>query len=206
MSKPLSPLLASSSRVSRAAGRKPLLVLLAGMVLGAAAIAGGAGVWRGLPGGTNAAFSTARAIPVVQALGSLTADKFAACTCPMDNNAEGFFILDFLTGDLTGGVLNPQAGAAKFTRVYSYNVLADLGVQAGAAREPRFLLLAGGMNFVGPGANTMAQSVLYVTDVATGVTAAYAIPWVSQQARVPGRAELVLLDIARPRGGGPVAP
>jgi len=48
--------------------------------------------------------------------------------------------------------------------------------------------------------------VLYVTDVSTGVTAAYAIPWVVQQARVPGRAELVLLDIARPRGGGAVAP
>jgi hypothetical protein len=144
-------------------------------------------------------------LPRVHGLGSLTADKFAACTCPMDINSEGFFILDFLTGDLTGGVLNPQAAAAKFTRMFSYNVLGDLGVQAGA-KEPRFLLLAGGMNFVGPGANTMAQSVLYVTDVTTGVTAAYAIPWVPQQARVPGRAELVLLDIARPRGGGAVAP
>jgi hypothetical protein len=145
-------------------------------------------------------------LPRVHGLGSLTADKFAACTCPMDINSEGFFILDFATGDLTGGVLNPQAAAAKFTRIFSYNVLADLGVKIAAATEPRFLLLAGGMNFVGPGANTMAQSVLYVTDVTTGVTAAYAIPWVTQQARVPGRAELVLLDIARPRGGGAVAP
>jgi hypothetical protein len=202
MSNPLSTL---SSRLSHAAARKPLLMLLTSMALGAAVIVGGAAVRRALLGGSSDAFSAAGPIPVAHALGSLTADKFAACTCPMDINSEGFFILDFLTGDLTGGVLNPQAAAAKFTRMFSYNVLADLGVQAGA-KEPRFLLLAGGMNFVGPGANTMAQSVLYVTDVTTGVTAAYAIPWVTQQARVPGRAELVLLDIARPRAGGAAAP
>jgi hypothetical protein len=180
-----------------------------GAVLRLAAVALTACGLGGMLGGVivtaSRQFGGADLLPRVHGLGSLTADKFAACTCPVDNNSEGFFILDFLTGDLTGGVLNPQAGAAKFTRVFSYNVLADLGVQAGA-KEPRFLLLAGGMNFVGPGANTMAQSVLYVTDVSTGVTAAYAIPWVVQQARVPGRAELVLLDIARPRGGGVVPP
>jgi hypothetical protein len=145
-------------------------------------------------------------LPQVQAVGSLASDTFAACTTPMDNSAEGFFILDFQTGDLTGGVLNPQANAAKFTRVYASNVLKDLGFEAGKVKDPKFLLVAGGMNFVGPGSNTLAQSVLYVTDVSTGVTAAYGIPWVAQQARVPGKAEFVLLDIARPRGGGAAAP
>ena len=51
----------------------------------------------------------------------------------------------------------------------------------------------------------MAQSVLYVTDAATGVTVAYGIPWNSQQTAGGGGpllAELVPLDIARPRGGG----
>ena len=51
----------------------------------------------------------------------------------------------------------------------------------------------------------MAPSVLYVTDAATGVTVAYGIPWSSQQAPGAGgpvMAELVPLDIARPRGGG----
>lgn len=145
-------------------------------------------------------------LPQVQAVGSVASDSFAACTAPMDNSVEGFFILDFQTGDLTGGVLNPQANAAKFTRVYASNVLKDLGFEAGKVKAPRFLMVAGGMNFVGPSSNTLAQSVLYVTDVSTGVTAAYGIPWVSQQARVPGKAEFVLLDIARPRGGGAAAP
>jgi hypothetical protein len=147
-----------------------------------------------------------RRLPQVQALGSLAADSFAACTAQMDNTAEGFFILDFQTGDLTGGVINPQANAAKFTRVYSTNILKDIGFDAARTKEPKFLLVSGRMSFAGPGSNTLAQSVLYVTDVATGVTAAYGIPWNPQQARVPGKAELVLLDVARPRGGGAPAP
>jgi hypothetical protein len=145
-------------------------------------------------------------LPQVQAIGSVASDSFAACTAAMDNSVEGFFILDFQTGDLTGGVLNSQGNAAKFTRVYASNVLKDLGFEAGKVKDPKFLLVAGGMNFIGPNSNTLAQSVLYVTDVSTGVTAAYGIPWVSQQARVPGKAEFVLLDIARPRGGGAPAP
>jgi len=51
----------------------------------------------------------------------------------------------------------------------------------------------------------MASSVLYVTDAATGVTVAYGIPWNAQQTAggaAPVMAELVTLDIARPRGGG----
>jgi hypothetical protein len=44
--------------------------------------------------------------------------------------------------------------------------------------------------------------VLYVTDVSTGVTVAYGIPWNSQQAAAAGVQELVPLDIAKPRGGG----
>jgi hypothetical protein len=146
--------------------------------------------------------SGGRSLPQVQALASLAADSFAACTTLIDATAEGFFILDFQTGDLTGGVINPQANAAKFTRVFSYNVLKDVGFDAARTKEPSFLLVAGRMNFTGPGSNALAQSVLYVTDVSTGVTAAYGIPWNPQQARVPGKSELVLLDVARPRGGG----
>jgi hypothetical protein len=49
----------------------------------------------------------------------------------------------------------------------------------------------------------MAQSVLYVSDVSTGVTVAYGIPWNPQQSSSPKAvmAELLPLDIARPRGG-----
>jgi hypothetical protein len=50
------------------------------------------------------------------------------------------------------------------------------------------------------GNTSFASSVLYVTDSSTGTTAAYGIPWNAQQPQM--MAPLVLLDIARPRGGG----
>jgi hypothetical protein len=44
--------------------------------------------------------------------------------------------------------------------------------------------------------------VLYVTDGASGTTAAYGIPFSSQRGAVGGVAvPLVLLDVAQPRGG-----
>lgn len=140
-------------------------------------------------------------LPVARALSSLADESFAACTAPVDGVNEGFFILDFETGDLSGGVINQ--GTSKFVRSYRYNVLKDLGFKQGRVKKPKFLLLSGVMSFAGPASNTFGNSLLYVTDVSTGVTVAYGIPWNSQQAAVPGVAELVPLDIARPRGGGP---
>lgn len=136
----------------------------------------------------------------VQAVSSLADESFAACTAPVDGVNEGFFILDFETGDLSGGVINPAT--SKFVRNYRYNVLKDLGFKAGRVKKPKFLMLSGLMSFAGPAGNTLGTSVLYVTDVSTGVTVAYGIPWNSQQAAVSGVQELVPLDIAKPRGGG----
>ncbi len=144
-------------------------------------------------------------LPRAQAMSSLADDSFAVCTTAIDGNLEGFFVLDFETGDLTGGVLNPNN--AKFTTSYSYNVLKDLGFKPGQVKEPRFLLVPGRGSFTGNQGSRMAQSVLYVTDASTGVTVAYGIPWSPQQSTTPKPvvAELLPLDIARPRGGA-VAP
>jgi hypothetical protein len=50
--------------------------------------------------------------------------------------------------------------------------------------------------------------VLYVTDVSTGVTAAYGVPWTTSAATGGGAGvnPLMLLDVVRPRGGGDKAP
>jgi hypothetical protein len=142
-------------------------------------------------------------LPRAAAVTSLSHDSFAVCTAPIDSSVEGFFILDFETGDLTGGVLNQNT--SKFGAAFRYNVLKDLGFKPGKVKNPKFLLVPGQASFAGAGGGRMAASVLYVTDAATGVTAAYGIPWSSQQ--TPGGAgpvvaELLPLDIARPRGGG----
>jgi hypothetical protein len=141
-----------------------------------------------------------QSVPRVQAVSSLAEESFVACTAPVDGVNEGFFILDFETGDLSGGVIN--SSSSKFVRSYRYNVLNDLGFKAGRVKKPKFLLLPGLMAFAAPAGNQLGTSVLYVTDVSTGVTMAYGIPWNSQQAGAAGVQELVPLDIAKPRGGG----
>jgi hypothetical protein len=139
-------------------------------------------------------------LPRAHAASSLVEESFAVCTAFIDDGIEGFFILDFETGDLSGGVLGQMP--LKFTRSYRHNVLKDLDIKAGKVKNPRFTLLSGGAAVGGPAGMNMAQSVLYVTDVSTGVTVAYGIPWNSQGADTPGMAELMPLDIAKPRGGG----
>jgi hypothetical protein len=134
------------------------------------------------------------------AVSSLVEESFAVCTALIDDGIEGFFILDFETGDLSGGVLGQTP--LKFTRSYRHNVLKDLEIKGGKVKSPRFTLLSGMAAVGGPAGMNMSPSVLYVTDVSTGVTVAYGIPWNSQMANAPGMAELVPLDIAKPRGGG----
>lgn len=151
----------------------------------------------GLVGG---GWRAAAPLPRVAALTSLADDSFAVCTAPLDGSVEGFFILDFETGDLSGGALNP--GTSKFGVSYRHNVLEDLGFKAGKVKDPKFLLVPGMASFGGPSGARMAQSVLYVTDAATGVTVAYGIPWAGQQPAAgagPLQAKLMALDVARPR-------
>lgn len=133
-------------------------------------------------------------------------DSFAVCTTPVGDGMEGLFMLDFDTGDISGGVLNQNT--AKFSVGYRYNVLKDLGFKPGKVKHPKFLLVPGQVNFEGPMANKLAQSVLYVTDVSTGVTAAYGVPWTAAAAAGVGAGvnPLLLLDVVRPRGGGDKAP
>ena len=100
--------------------------------------------------------------PIAQAMSSLADQTFAVCTAPIDAATEGLFILDFETGDLTGGVL---AQSGKFAASYRHNVLADLGIEVGTVKNQRFMIVPG---MVKMGATArMALSVLYVTDAAT---------------------------------------
>ena len=166
-----------------------LALLLAGVVVFAAGVA--VGTWSRSPGVTPVFAATAA-----------SDDSFAACTAPMGDGSEGLFLLDFETGDLTGGVLN--GATAKFTTTYRHNVLKDLNFKAGKVKGPKFLLTAGVAEFAGNAGASMAASALYVTDATTGVTVAYGIPWNAQQAAVgaaPVAAQFVPLDKAQPRGG-----
>lgn len=143
-------------------------------------------------------------LPVVQAMTAMTDENFAACTATLASGlgggTEGFFLLDFLTGDLSGGVLNPATST--FGVSYRHNVLADLGFQPGQAKDPRFLLVAGQAD-LRRGRPPLAPTVLYVTDCSSGTTVAYGIPYnAPKTGGSVGLLPLVPLDVARPRGGG----
>jgi len=151
---------------------------LTALACGAGLLAAGIAIGSRLPS----------AAPAKAAAASALADaNFAVCTAPIDANTEGLFLLDFETGDLSGGVLNQNTGT--FGVSYRYNVLKDLDFKAGKVKNPKFLLVPGVATFAG--GNPLAPAVLYVTDAATGVTAAFGI-----NTREPA---IVLLDKARPR-------
>jgi len=137
----------------------------------------------------------------VAAVTALAQESFAVCTAPVDSGIEAIFVLDFETGDLTGGVINPNT--SRFGVGYRHNVLKDLEFKK--VTEPKFLLVPGQANFAGQVSGRLAPTVLYVTDAATGVTVAYGIPRTSQQVAggaAPAVQQLMPLDIIRPRGGG----
>ena len=98
-------------------------------------------------------------------------DSFAIATGPIDDNVEGLFTLDFLTGDLSCFVINPRNMSVG--GIFKTNVASQLGAQKG--KKPNYLLATGTVNVSG-GAR-MAASICYVVDANTGTVAAFGFPW-----------------------------
>jgi hypothetical protein len=151
------------------------LVLLVGFVLGSG--------W-----GTQAA-------PEVRlnAMSGYGGETFGMITGPVDDQAEGVFLLDYLTGDLQCYVINPRTG--KFGAWFKRNVVTDLNVEKG--KKPAFIMSTGMVNF--PRGGTLkrpANCVVYIADANTGRFAAYTLPWTpgAFAAGAPQADEMILLD------------
>jgi hypothetical protein len=98
--------------------------------------------------------------------------NMAVCTAYIDEHAEGFFALDFTTGDLKAWVYYPKAG--QFGGLFMTNVQAQLG----SAKNPEYLLVSGSAASAPTGSNIRAAgSLIYVVDMRSGFFAAYSIPW-----------------------------
>jgi hypothetical protein len=112
-----------------------------------------------------------------------TADRdaqFAMCTVPVGTSAagindpmDGVFVLDFLTGQLKGAVLNRQTG--KFTSFYLRDLAKDFNVDPKA--EPHYAMVSGFSQLAGQGGLTFASGVVYIGELSSGKIAAYAFPW-----------------------------
>lgn len=127
-----------------------------------------------------------------------TADRdsqFMMVTVPVGNKAvgiddpiDGVFILDFLTGQLKGAVLNRQAG--KFTSFYVRDLAQDFGVKGD--EDPHYCIVTGYSQMPAGQGLTFASGVLFVGELTSGRVAAYAFPW--NEAGANGPVPLLLLD------------
>lgn len=151
-------------------------------------------VWMGLGVGAGVVLSFLWIAPEAGAVATDRFEDFAVCTTPIDEEMEGIFFLDHLTGDLKGAVLSPRL--QRFNATFTYNILSDFGLEG--VKNPRFLMVSGQARFQGrTGQVTPANSVIFITELTSGKVAAYGIPWSrsASNANRPFEAALVLLDI-----------
>ncbi|MBS0267008.1 MAG: hypothetical protein JSS02_34095 [Planctomycetes bacterium] len=126
-----------------------------------------------------------------------TADRdsqFMMVTVPVGNKAvgiedpiDGVFIVDFLTGQLKGAVLNRQLG--KFTSFYMRDLAGDFGVKGDD--EPHYCIVSGYSQMPAIQGATFASGVLFVGELNTGKVAAYSFPW--NEAGTNGPQELIFI-------------
>ena len=92
----------------------------------------------------------------------------------IDENVEGLFLLDGLTGDLTCNIVSVFNG--KFFARMHRNVLNDLNLDND--KNTRLLMVTGAWSFRNQsGQMRPSDSLIYVVDSSSGNYAAYAVPW-----------------------------
>lgn len=135
-----------------------------------------------------------------------TSDQFAVATGSIDQDVEGYYTLDFLTGDLQCVVVYPKTG--KMGARFRANVLGDLPPERG--KRPTYLLVTGNATLPAPAKQLQpARSLAYVLDTATGKFAIYGFAYsaadAGNQKVQDGPMNLIGTNTAREiRGGRPI--
>jgi hypothetical protein len=111
----------------------------------------------------------------VQALATDRSDRFAITTVDVGPGMpDAVFVLDFLTGRLTGALINSQSGV--FTNFYFRNVASDFIVDPNA--KAKYAMIPGvGVWNVAAGAAQSATGVLYIGELTSGKIVAYRFPY-----------------------------
>jgi len=151
------------------------MMLLLGLVVGLSiggAVAAGVFIGRGR---SQASIIPGLADLHLKASASHGSDTFAIATGPIDDDVEGLFTLDFLTGDLNCYVINPRNAA--IGGWFNANVANVLKVEKG--KKPNYLMATGTIQVAGTaGGQRPASSLCYVVDANTGDAVAFTFPWV----------------------------
>lgn len=151
-----------------------------------------AGFWLG----SSRNESVSQALPEMLASSATSSDSMAIATGPISQDAEGIFFLDFNTGDLQCLVYYPRLGG--FGARYFGNVSPQLG---GGGKNAEYLMVTGqAVVQSSTGSTRPGASLVYITNVTTGMFAAYAVPW-DRNAESSGRTQTGPLIYV---GGGPI--
>ena len=113
-------------------------------------------------------------------------EKFGMCTAYVAENLEAVFVLDFLTGRLTGACLSKQGN--QFVVFFEANVALDLQVQSA---KPQYAMVPGLATIRATPGTQPAASVIYVSELTTGKVGCYGIPL-----RLPNAKNLVPVKLA----------
>jgi hypothetical protein len=129
----------------------------------------------------------------VHAVATHGQDNFAIATGVLDENVEGIFVLDAVTGELKGAAMNIQS--RRFNTWYEYNVTRDL--PASSVKNPQYRIVTGMTNIRQVvAAGQLGRTVLYVAEANSGQVMAYGVPWITgrHSSPVPMREPLIPLD------------
>lgn len=107
--------------------------------------------------------------------------KFGIMTTPVAINVDGVFVLDYLTGRMSGAVIEQNSG--KFTHTYARSVAADFSVDPKAT--PHYAFVGGRAALAGRGGVSPATSVIYVGELSSGKVMAYGINYKITRRPIP---------------------
>lgn len=119
-------------------------------------------------------------------LSAATADrneKFGLITARVTAESEAVFVIDFLTGRLTGATLQRTRQGTAFVNFYYRNLAEDFKV--GASGQPYYAISSGIAAIPNSGGSQWGNSALYVAELTSGKVGAYAIPYQITQRALP---------------------
>jgi hypothetical protein len=132
----------------------------------------------------------------LKAAASHGADTFAIATGSVDEEIEGLFTLDFVTGDLQCFVISSKTGGMAGRFMINVNDPRIFGAKKG--KKPNFLLATGLLSAgASSGGAKLAASVCYVVDANTGDVAAFGFPWNKAQVNNGGMQSFPMIPLGK---------
>ncbi len=110
-------------------------------------------------------------------------EKFALISAPVAPGSDAVFVVDFLTGRLTGASMSRTRSGTAYTNHYYRNLAEDFKVTAGG--EPHYAITAGAAEIPSRGGAQWGISALHVAELNSGKVASYGIPYRNSQTPNP---------------------